>query len=335
MIAAILKDDPPPISSFLPAAPPALDRLVKKCLAKDPEERWQSAHDLKIELQWILDGDTSSGTAPDSTPRSSRADWAQRLLPGAAALFLFAAIIFAVGYFSRAKPVEREVIRLSISPPEKTAFTSLAISPDGRRLAFTAIDAAGRRQLWVRALDEVAARAPAGAEGAWNPFWSPDSRWIAFFADGKLKKIEAMGGGVPQVLATAFDSRGGGAWSRKGVIVFSPFPLGPLHQVSETGGAASPATWLDVSQQEIVHRWPQFLPDGRRFIFYNFSKIDGRGGLYEGSLDSKEKTLLLATNASGEYAESPAGAGYLLYVRGERCWRSLSTAKSIGRRASR
>jgi Tol biopolymer transport system component len=316
VMAAILKDDPPPISSLLPATPPTLDRLVKKCFAKDPEERWQSAHDLKIELKWILDGHMSPGTAPVSMLQSRRAVWAQRLLSAAATIFLVAAILFAVAYFRQPKPVARDVVRLSINPPEKTAFTALVLSPDGRRLAFTAIDAAGRRQLWVRALDEAAARAPAGAEGAWNPFWSPDSRWIGFFADGKLKKIEATGG-VAQVLANAFDSRGGGAWSRKGVIVFSPFPMGALQQVSETGGAATPATWLDVSQQETVHRWPQFLPDGRRFIFYNKSKVGGRGGLYEGSLDSKEKTLLLATNASGVYTESPAGAGYLLYVHGE------------------
>jgi Tol biopolymer transport system component len=316
VMAAILRDDPPPISSLLPATPPTLDRLVKKCLAKDPEERWQSAHDLKIELQWILDRDLPPGTAPVSTPRSRRAVWAQRLLPAAAAIFLVAAILFAVAYFNQQKPGGREMVRLSISPPEKTAFTALALSPDGRRLAFTAIDAAGRRQLWVRALDEATARAPAGAEGAWNPFWSPDSRWIGFFADGKLKKIEATGG-VAQVLANAFDSRGGGAWSRQGVIVFSPFPIGSLNRVSDAGGVASQATWLDVSQQDTVHRWPQFLPDGRRFIFYNTSKVDGRGGLYEGSLDSKEKTLLLATNASGVYTESPAGAGYLLYVREE------------------
>jgi Tol biopolymer transport system component len=316
VMAAILKDEPPPISSLLSTTPPTLDRLLKKCFTKDPGERWQSAHDLKIELQWILDGVTPPGTAPVSTPRSRRAVWAQRLLPAAAAIFLWVAIFFGVAYFSQPKPVGREVVRLSISPPEKTAFTALALSPDGRQLAFTAIDNAGRRQLWVRALDEGTAGAPAGTEGAWNPFWSPDSRWIGFFADGKLKKIAAAGG-TAQVLANAFDSRGGGAWSRKGVIVFSPSPLGPLYQVSETGGDASPATWLDVSQHERVHRWPQFLPDGQRFIFYNTSKVGGRGGLYEGSLDSKEKTLVLATDASGVYTESPAGAGYLLYVRGE------------------
>jgi eukaryotic-like serine/threonine-protein kinase len=316
LTAVILKDEPPPISSLTPASPPTLDRLVKKCFAKDPEERWQSAHDLKIELQWILDWHASPGAAPVLNNRSGSDVWAQRLLPAAAVIFLVAAMLFAAAYFKQPKPDGRELVQLSINPPEKTAFTSVALSPDGHRLAFATIDAAGRRQLWVRALDEGSARAAAGSEGAWNPFWSPDSRWIGFFADAKLKKIEATGG-VAQVLANAFDNRGGGTWSRKGVIVFSPAPLGPLQQVSETGGAVSPATWLDRSQQDLVHLWPQFLPDSHRFVYYNVSKVEGRGGIYEASIDSREKSLLLATSASSVYTEAPAGTGYLLYARGE------------------
>jgi eukaryotic-like serine/threonine-protein kinase len=191
LMGAILNDEPPPISSLTPASPPTLDRLVEKCLAKEPEQRWQSAHDLKIELEWILAAQTSPITAPVLNARSISEVRAQRLLPAAAAIFLIAAILFAAAYFKQPRPDGRGVVQLSIGPPDKTSFTSEVLSPDGHRLAFTTIDAAGRRQLWVRALDEGSAQPVAGAEGAWNPFWSPDSRWIGFFADAKLKKIEA------------------------------------------------------------------------------------------------------------------------------------------------
>ena len=316
LITAIMSTEPPPISSVQPLTPPALDRIVRKCLAKDPDHRWQTAQDLADELRWIAEGGSQTGIAAAvaTRPGNWQTDW-RRLAWGVGLplLLLVAALVLGVLYFRQGAP-EQRVMKFSMMPPEKTTFTFLVISPDGRRVAFTATDPAHKSQLWVRALDTIAAQPLAGTEGASNPFWSPDSRWIGFFADGKLKKIDASGG-PSQVLANAPENRGGGAWSRGGVIVFCPGPLGPLYQVSETGGEPNPVTQLDPSRQETTHRWPQFLPDGRRFLYYNYSQQPGYPGIYAGSLLSKERVRLLASDASAAYAGPPAGPGHLLFLR--------------------
>ncbi len=198
-------------------------------------------------------------------------------------------------------------MRFALLPPEKTSFGDIAMSPDGRRVAFTARDAAGKSQLWVRPLDALAAQALGGTEGASFPFWSPDRRWIGFFAEGKLKKVE-VSGGPPQALANAIVG-GGGAWNRDGVILFAS-NYGPLLQVPAIGGEPKPVTELEASHQEISHRWPQFLPDGDRFLYFIWSGQPEHQGIYAGSLDSKEKTRLLASPASAAY-----GMGHLLFLR--------------------
>ncbi len=216
----------------------------------------------------------------------------------------------------------------TIGAPEKVAFDSntafLSISPDGSKLAFVAgagPNMAGSSSfgasLWIRSLDSPTAQALPGTEGASQPFWSPDSQFVGFFAGGHLKKI-AVSGGPPQVLADAPSSNiaaatsTGGTWNRDGVILFTAnFKSEVINRVSESGGAPTPATTLDTSRAEIAHLWPQFLPDGKHFLFFSLETVPGGGAIYAASLDSKERKLILNNLTDAVYA-SP---GYLLFIR--------------------
>ncbi len=313
VIAAVLASEPTPISTLQPMTPPALERLVKKCLAKDPDARWQSAADLRDELKWIAEGDVGTGLAPprvtQASPLQNRLGW------GLAAVFALVAITFGVAYFRRPAP-ETRAIRSYILPPEKATFNflgptagPLAVSPDGRSLVFSATAADGKNLLWVRPLNGLAAQALPGTEGAAFPFWSPDSRFIGFFANGKLKKIEASGGPA-QPICDAGEARGG-TWSREDVILFSPQPLGPLYRVSATGGVPTLVSKLGETSQVTRLRWPWFLPDGRHFLYLATAELDSEDeGIYAASLDSKETKLILHASSSMGYAQ-----GYLLFLR--------------------
>ncbi|HUS13330.1 MAG TPA: protein kinase [Pyrinomonadaceae bacterium] len=312
-MSAILREDPPDLSESNKTVSPALERVVRHCLEKSPEERFHSARDLAFAIESLSGTTTSSGqtvtiaTLPAFRPHTrERLGW---IVASVLLLALLTAIPFIVSYFRRA-PSEMSVVRFSVFPPEKTSFDSFAVSPDGHRLAFTAA-AEGKRELWVRPLGSLAAQALPGTEDARNPFWSPDSRYIGFFAGGKLKKIEATGGSAITVCDVLLESRGG-AWSRDGVIVFAPQVRGSLYQVSANGGAPTPVTTLDESHQESTHRWPCFLPDGRHFIYFAGSLQSEGRAVYLGSLDGKETKRLLSADASAEYATSAEG-GYLIF----------------------
>ena len=181
-------------------------------------------------------------------------------------------------------------MRLSILPPENASFESFVVSPDGRKLAFTAA-ARGRMMLWVRALDSLEARPLGGTDNAAYPFWSPDNLSIGFFVPNKLKVVE-VSGGPPRDIADVVVGRGG-VWSPEGVIVFCPRPLGVLYQISATGGAATPVTSLDESRAEIAHAFPQFLPGGRQFVYLAASCRPGESSIRAGSLDSTGSKVLL------------------------------------------
>ena len=229
LMAAILEQDPPPIAASQPLTPPALDHVVKKCLAKDPEDRWQTARDLAGELKWIAESGFRADVPVPLAQRAHRASWVVAAL---ALVAFLAALVPAVLYFRRAAP-EPVVTRLDVvTPPTSDAF-SFALSPDGRQLAFVANGEKGS-QLWVRPLDQVRAQPLAGTEGASYPFWAPDGRAVGFFADGKLKRID-LTGGAPQVLADVSTARGG-TWNADGVIVFAPSTTDPLMRVAATGG---------------------------------------------------------------------------------------------------
>src|SRR5947207_11013238 len=187
----------------------------------------------------------------------------------------------------------------------------MAISPDGRFLAFTAEAKGNMPQLWVRSLDTLVSRPLAGTEYAFVPFWSPDSKWIAFFSsNGKLKKVEATGGLVETICDSQFGR--GGTWNQDGLIIFAPNIAQPLFQVAATGGAPAPMTQLDVSRQENTHRWPQFLPDGKHYLFFVRAGVPSGTGLYVGTVGSEERQQVLSTSTNALYG-SP---GYLLFGRG-------------------
>ncbi len=312
LIAAILSSQPAPISSVQPVMPPALDHVVRKCLEKDPADRWQSAHDVASELRWIGESGSQAGVpATLSLRRRSR----ERL-----AWLLVALLGVATGllvFVNLARPPKVSVgFRATLDPPPGTSLIpydelGLALSPDGKQLAFVAIGSDGSKGIWVRDLAEMSARAVPETAGAWYPFWSPDGRSLAFFADGKLKKID-LRGGSPQVIADAPSGRGG-SWGPGDVILFSPSLRTAIHRVAATGGTATPVTRFE-PEKETSHRWPHFLPDGRHFVFLLRARMAGKpevGRLMLGSLDSPEATLLIDDATNAEYVEP----GYLIYGR--------------------
>src|SRR5262245_13477219 len=263
LASAILTTQPPPITAVQPMTPPALERVVKKCLSKDPEERWQNMADLATQLQWVAEGQ-EQGTVPAQTeaPRKKRKQLAWAL----AAAFLIAAIASVVSYLRLAPAPARPIIS-EILPPEKTQFNfgweagGPTLSPDGTAVAFPATDANGKQMLWIRPFDSLAAWPLAGTEGGIFPFWSPDSRRLGFFADGKLKTIE-LSGGSPRSVADA-PNPCFASWNREGTLLFVPdwIKSKGLYQVAASGGTPVPVLEPDKSKYQFYFG-PKFLPDG-------------------------------------------------------------------------
>ena len=315
LIGAILHMDPPAVTTVRPLVPPFLDRIVKKCLRKDADHRWQTASDLLDELKWIAEAGTTVAPGGEAArnPWPERAAWIT--VAGGVLIALFAVLR------SASAPATGDVVRLTILPPDKTLFTGqsmatvgvpqLALSPDGRAIVFAAAAPGARPTLWLRSLDAVTARSLPGTEGADSQFWSPDSRWIGYFADGKLKKIPA-GGGPSQVIAANVPDNRQASWGPDDTILLSTGTTGVL-RVSSSGGMVTPVTELDASRQEGSHRFPQFLPDGRHFLFTVRSSLKDQTGVYAGSLDGKTKKLLIRGNTTALYAPS----GHLLFLDGD------------------
>ena len=311
VLGAILDKEPERISALKPTLPQRLDEVVHNCLAKDRDQRFGCMHDVKMQLDLLADSVQQEAVPPAASARAARA-WPTLLAAGAA---LLVALFFAFAYLSlvtRPAPV----VRSFILPPPGGFFStagvvsgSPVVSPDGTRLAFTAHDDKGKVLLYVRTLNSLVPQHLAGTEGANNPFWSPDSREIGFFADGKLKKIDADGG-PPQALCDAAAGRGG-AWNKNGVIVFTPGVSQPLFRVSAAGGAPEPASKLDFSKGENSHRWPYFLPDGQHFLFW---ARNNRGTqdhvLYVGTLGSLDAKLLMKSETMAIYVPD-----HLLFLR--------------------
>ena len=284
-----------------PLQPSELRWVINRCLEEDPEDRWQSALDLHAELEHLRGEKGHLLLAR----LSRRLPWIMGLA-GVVLASVFA-VVWVRASWDRTAP---NVVRFSISAPEKTTLTNtIVISPDGRQVAFTATSADGKRLLWIRALDSLTPQMLAGTEGAYFPFWAPDSGHLGFFAAGKLKKVE-VSGAPPQVVADAPNGVGG-AWARDGTIIFVPNSTGGVYRVPANGGSVAKLTIADSSSREISHRRPQLLPDSRRFLFYVSSDDPDHGGIYVGSLDSEEKRLILPGVFNACYAPS----GYLLYVR--------------------
>ena len=311
LAAAIVAGDPPPIMSIQPLTPPGLDRVIRTCLTKDPDDRWQSAHDIASELRWIQEAGSGAGVAAPVVMR-------RKVREGLAWVVAAACILALLGLATllwRGLPEPPQMVKTSILPPENYDFDfiwgSIALSPDGRRLAFLARGADRKRMIWVRPLDDLAAQPLAQTEGATYPFWSPDSRYLGFFADGKLKRIDAAGS-PPQTLCDAKIGRGG-TWNRQGTIVFVTAENPELLEVSASGGQPVALTKADPSKKESF-RWPCFLPDGKHLLFLNRTANASGGSkaaLWAMSLETGQRTKLLDADSSARYA-SP---GYLLFRR--------------------
>ena len=315
---AILKEDPPQLSESNSHINPALERVVLHCLEKNPAHRFQSTGDVAFALESLSALSSNRTLAEELTsavPRRNTRAWLPWVIAAALLLGLMATLPFAVAYLRRS-PTEEGLIRLSVSLPDKVLMsegTSLvAISPDGRQIAFVATRE-GQNLLWVRSLDSFTPKPLVGMEISGSPgfpFWSPDSRFIGFFAGDKLKKVEASGG-PPQTLCDLPAARGG-TWNRDGVILVGTVS-GTLFRVSQAGGELTPLTTLDQSRFETSHRWPDFLPDGRHFLFFVRSAKVENTGIYAGSLDSKETRQLLPNVLSALYAPP----GFLLFLRND------------------
>jgi serine/threonine protein kinase len=311
LIGAIVGGQPQPVSEIQPLTPRALEHVIARCLAKEPEERWQSAHDVAEELRWIGDGSASQGPAVRTPDSRSRRD---RLFAVAATLLLLstAALGWAL-WRERTKP--RPALRSSLVAPPGAKFnlsdfhaSALTISPNGRYVTYAAAEAVDPA-LWIHDLQSGERRKLATGH---SPFWSPDSRSIAFWSGDKLRKMDVEGG--PAVVIADGRNGRGGTWNADGTIVYAPGWREPLHRVAVSGGKSVAVTKLDPSLGETTHRWPWFLPDGRHFLFLAGSHVTRAdsdvNAIYVGSLDSPERTLLLRARSNVVYA-----SGHLLFVR--------------------
>jgi len=309
VIAAVLAAEPTPISALQPMTPPALERLVKTCLAKDPDERFQSAHDLSLQLKWISEAGSQAGVAaPVVAHRRNRERIAWVLAALGLLLAASLAIVFARTVLNQPKPA---VARFLISLPENVFVYQVSLSPDGRLFAFVGVSKDGVRQIWLRPIDNLAAQPIAGTDGAGILFWSPDSRYLAYFDSVGLKKV-AISGGSPQTLCN-LGGISSGSWDADGVIIFATDAAGPLLKVSADGGEPSPFTKLDPSLGETRHAAPSFLPDGRHFLYLSIRNTVG-AQLWTciGSLDSDQTKCLGNSDSMVRYAPP----GFLLYKRG-------------------
>jgi Tol biopolymer transport system component/predicted Ser/Thr protein kinase len=306
LISTILREEPPPISTVAPMTPPALDRVVKTCLAKDPEDRWQSAADVAKELKWIAEGLAAGVATPaaDAGGRKRR----ERLAWGVAAVAILFGSLSA--FLFRRSQVPEELTRFTIVPPPgQIFFGEVALSPDARRILFLLQDDAGRDSIGVRSLDSVEIRRVPGTEEARGMFWSPDGREIAFFSEGRLKRIAVEGGPVQTVCESggAFT----GAWGRQDTILFEKEFGTPIFSVPAAGGTPAPVTTLDTAGGELTHVAPAFLPDGRHFVFAAHNIDPEKTSVMLASLDSKDVRRLFHADSSAFFADP----GYLLFGR--------------------
>jgi Tol biopolymer transport system component len=327
----------------------AMEAVIAGCLEKDPARRRQRIQNAVIELKmaggsWQRMAEvpnhpprrpaeigTAAGPAPAGDPKVPRRPayalpeppvptdaLRRRLWAAGAVLIALAALSIAAGLYLHQRPAA-PVLRFAVPPPEHASYPGTpSVSPDGRFLTFSALGPEGKRMLWLRPLDALHANVIPGTEGGFAPFWSPDSNYIAFFADKSLKKVRT-GGGAPEIVCGAEAMPGGGAWNRNGVILFAPSLASGLYRVSENGGEPRLVLKLDSSKFERSDLWPQFLPDDKHFIFFGQTDLTDTTGVYAGTLDPPEYHRLFSseTNAvySGEAAGGSAKSGYLLFIR--------------------
>jgi eukaryotic-like serine/threonine-protein kinase len=310
--SAILEREPEPLSDAKPTTPPALEHAIRRCLAKDPEERWQTGRDLAIQLKWI--GDSGSQFAAPSRERAAEGH-SSRVSVGLAGMLcagaLAAGILAGTMWWRSSKPPEQA---MHFSAPLPFAARDMAAAPNGHTLAVVGYQETARKNvIWLYEVGAREAKNLSDTEGADFPFWSPDGKFLGFFADGKLKKLEVAGGTV-QTLCDAPSGRGG-TWNKDGVIIFTPSGhlFDGLYRISASGGTPTRISSPDTSRGENSHRWPMFLPDGRHYLYLGANVVapNASDGIFLGALDSNEKRLVVKTDANAAYSAS----GYLVFSK--------------------
>jgi Tol biopolymer transport system component len=339
-----------PVAGLMAKSPihAAMEGVIAGCLEKDPARRrriqnavielkaagrpWQRMAEVPKQLpRRPAEIGTAAAPAPVADPKVPRGPayvmpvppvptdaLSRRFWAIAAALIAIAALSAAAVVYLHQRPVA-PVLRFAMSPPEYTSYPGTpSVSPDGRFLTFSALGPEGKRMLWLRPLDALHANVIPGTEGGFAPFWSPDSNYVAFFADKSLKKVRT-GGGAPETVCGAEAMPGGGAWNRNGVILFAPSLASGLYRVSENGGDPQLVLKLDSSRFERSDLWPQFLPDDKHFIFFGQTDLTDTTGVYAGTLDAPEYHRLFSSETNAVYSGGAEGgsakSGYLLFIR--------------------
>ena len=309
LIGAIVTGEPRPVTAIQPLTPPALEHVIRRCLAKEPDDRWQSAHDVAEEMRWIGEAGSQAGTAaPMTVKRKTRERFAWT-----AAAVLAAGLIVASYFALRRDETPPQFYRASIALPSYSDYYSgsMAISPDGKALAYAAPNEGGQRILWIRRFDESAPHPLPATVEASAPFWSPDGQTLGYFTAQKLSRISTAGG-QPEVIADASGGLGA-SWNARGDVLFAPNITSPLFRVPASGGDAVAVTRLETLGHR-SHRWPSFLPDGKRFVFLGIPVRGGKAkeGIYLGSLDDGEEPRFLTVADSNAIYVEP---GLLLFGR--------------------
>jgi Tol biopolymer transport system component len=330
LISTILREEPQPLAEAAPVTPPGLERLVQQCLRKDPDERLQSAHDIKLQLQWIAEGGSQDGatsaaaaaaatTAAASVRRRAALPWALT----AAALVVAALAIFwprgaggpAGGGGAGGPGPGAGTLRFPLPPPAGGTFafqfeaTPMAVSPDGRRVAFVAVDSMGADGVWVRDLSQRDPAPLAGTSGAMSVFWSPDGGSLAFLTIGTLKRYDFGSGGVAPICDLPSRAIFSGSWGKGGEILLAAASEGTIYRVSAAGGTPAPLLRAShaAGQDRVI--WPTFLPDGRRFL-YVVRRSDRRDSVLVGSLDRTSRGLFVAASRA-----VPGPPGWVFFER--------------------
>ena len=322
LIAAILSSDPKPITELMPMSPPALDHVAKTSLAKDPDDRWQTVHDLMVELKWIAEsGGQTTGLPPSAVAGKNR----ERLAWLISSVLVVALVAGAI-WWRNSRPVEETRY---FSAPVAFPARDMALAPNGHTLAVVSNQGSGSKNvILIYEVGSSGTRKLADTEGATYPFWSANGNSLAFFADAKLKKLEISGGPV-QTICDAPSGRGG-TWNKDGVIVFTPdATLGNgLYRVPASGGIPTQITKPDASRGKQSHRWPVFLPDGTHYLYLaaHFGAQKGVKAIFVGSLDSNEKHFVVEATANAAYA----APGYLLFYRDKTLLAQRFDLKSFG-----
>src|SRR2546428_5462429 len=298
VIAAIMNSEPPPIAA-LQSAHPLLDHVLRRCLEKDRDRRWQSIRDVAAELRWIASQPATAPVSPLPRPRLTGWQWLAAALTAVVVVVVVVPLMLIAGLrlVGETETPDLRALQLQLVTAP-TDDPSMALSADGTQIAFVANNDRVP-VLWVRSLDALENRALPGTEGASAPFWSPDDRTIGFFADGKLKRID-VAGGMPLVVADVPNARGG-TWNRDGVILFVAGVTGPIKRVPARGGAVENVTQVNTGSGP-AHRLPQFLPDGKRFLFSSALGTSDTNGVYLGSLDKTPPVRVVPDDTGGRFA---------------------------------